>query len=103
MTMTSFKQLTVNRLNAMKNTGPRTAAGKRRSRQNALRHGLTAQTVIAALANSADYQALEEGIVADYQPQSAAERELVCRLASVLWRLRCSTSIEASSLSHGVR
>src|SRR5687767_8713548 len=92
--MASLKQITANRLNALKSTGPRTDEGKQRSRQNALRHGLTAETVIRALENATDYQALEDNIVADYQPRSATERELVVRLASVLWRLRRSTSIE---------
>jgi len=92
--MTSLKQIEANRLNALKSTGPRTEHGKQRSRQNALRHGLTAETVITALENIADYQAFEASIVADYQPHSATERELVLRLASLLWRLRRSTSIE---------
>jgi len=92
--MTSFKQIAANRLNALKSTGPRTEDGKLRSRQNALRHGLTAQTVITALEDAADYQAFEASIVSDYQPRSATERELVSRLASLLWRLRRATSIE---------
>jgi hypothetical protein len=92
--MTSLKQIAANRLNALKSTGPRSADGKLRSRQNALRHGLTAETVITALEHAADYQALETSIMADYQPRSATERELVARLASVLWRLRRATSIE---------
>jgi hypothetical protein len=93
-TMTSIKQIEANRLNALKSTGPRTEQGKQTSRQNALRHGLTAETVITALENSADYQAFETTIASDYQPRSATECELVSRLASVLWRLRRSTSIE---------
>ena len=92
--MTSLKQIEANRLNARKSTGPRTEEGKQRSRCNALRHGLTAETVITALENAADYQAFEAAIVSDYQPRSATERELVSRLASLLWRLRRSTSIE---------
>jgi hypothetical protein len=92
--MTSLKQIEANRLNALKSTGPRTEHGKQRSRQNALRHGLTAETVITALENAADYQAFEASIVSDYQPHTATECELVLRLASLLWRLRRSTSIE---------
>jgi len=92
--MTSLKQIAANRLNALKSTGPRSADGKVRSRQNAVRHGLTAETVISALEHAADYQALEANIVADYRPRSATEHELVVRLASLLWRLRRSTSIE---------
>jgi hypothetical protein len=37
------------RRNANLSTGPVTEEGKRRSRQNTLRHGLTAETVIDAL------------------------------------------------------
>lgn len=91
--MTSLKQIAANRLNARKSTGPRTERGKQRSRQNALRHGLTAETVISVLEDAADYQALEASIMADHQPHSATDRELVCRLVSVLWRLRRATSI----------
>src|SRR5262245_28345408 len=92
--MTSLKQIEANRRNALKSTGPRTESGKQQSRQNALRHGLAARTVITALEDAADYQHFELSIVADYQPHSATQRELVVRLASVLWRLRRSTLIE---------
>ena len=92
--MTSTKQIAANRLNSLKSTGPRTAHGKRRSRQNAVIHGLTAKTVITALENASDYQAFETIIAADYQPRSATEALLVTELVSVLWRLRRSTRIE---------
>ena len=92
--MTSLKQIEANRLNARQSTGPRSQEGKERSRRNALRHGLTAETVITAFENAADYQAFEATIASDYRPRSSTGRELVLRLASVLWRLRRSTAIE---------
>ena len=92
--MTSLKQIEANRRNALKSTGPRTESGKQQSRQNALRHGLTAETVVTALENANDYHAFELSILADYLPRSATEHELVARLASLLWRLRRSTKIE---------
>src|ERR1700719_461557 len=92
--MTSFRQFEANRRNARKSTGPITQEGKQRSRCNAVRHGLTAETVIGALEDAEDYQAFEATIIADYDAQSAVERELVLRLASLLWWLRRATTIE---------
>ena len=92
--MTSFRQIEANRRNARKSTGPITEEGKQRSRCNAVRHGLTAETVIGALEDAEDYKAFEAAIIADYDVQSAVERELVLRLASLLWRLRRATTME---------
>jgi hypothetical protein len=92
--MTSYRQIETNRRNALKSTGPKTEAGKRASRCNALRHGLTAETVIGSLEEAEDYKAFEAAITADYDAQSAVERELVLRLASILWRLRRATTME---------
>ena len=92
--MSSFRQIEANRRNAQFSTGPVTEEGKRRSRQNAVRHGLTAETVIDALEDAEDYAAFEMAVTADYDAQSAVERELVLRLASLLWRLRRATAIE---------
>jgi hypothetical protein len=94
--MSSFKQIEANRHNALKSTGPITPEGKDRSRRNAVRHGLTAETVIAALEDADDYQAFEAAVAADYDAETAVERELVLRLASVLWRLRRATGIETA-------
>lgn len=92
--MTSLRQIESNRCNALKSTGPRTESGKQRSSQNAVRHGLTAETVIKLLEDPDDYQAFELAVTADYDAETAVERELVLRLASLLWRLRRATSIE---------
>jgi hypothetical protein len=94
--MSSLKQIEANRRNALKSTGPTTPEGKARSRCNAVRHGLTAETVIDVLEDAEDYQAFEAAVIADYDAESAVERELVLRLASVLWRLRRATGIETA-------
>ena len=93
--MTSLRQIEANRRNARLSTGPISEEGKKRSRQNALRHGLTAETVIDALEDAEDYAAFELAITSDNDAQTAAERELVLRLASLLWRLRRATAIES--------
>jgi hypothetical protein len=92
--MTSVRQIEANRRNALGSTGPKTESGKQRASQNAVRHGLTAETVIVPLEDAQDYQAFELAVTSDYEADTAVERELVLRLASLLWRLRRATSIE---------
>jgi hypothetical protein len=96
--MTSVRQIEANRRNALRSTGPQTDEGKQRASQNAVRHGLTAETVIVPLEDADDYQAFEQAVTADYDAETAVERELVLRLASLLWRLRRATSIETGLL-----
>src|SRR5271167_199187 len=96
--MTSLRQIESNRRNALRSTGPQTEAGKQRSSKNAVRHGLTAETVIEPLENPEDYMAFEQAVTADYDAETVVERELILRLASLLWRLRRSTLIETDLL-----
>jgi hypothetical protein len=93
--MTSLRQIEANRRNALESTGPTTPAGKDRSRRNAIRHGLSAETVITVVEDIEDYRAFETTVISDYDAKTAVERELVLRLASLLWRLRRATSIES--------
>ena len=92
--MTSYRQIEANRRNALKSTGPKSEEGKQASRFNAVRHGLTAETIVGSLEDPEDYKAFEAAITADYDAQSAVERELVLQLASILWRLRRATTME---------
>src|SRR5262249_35662384 len=97
--MTTEKQVIANQQNAKHSTGPRTEFGKRRSRRNAIRHGLTAETVIDSLEDAADYMAFERAIKSDYSPRTAIESQLVTRLASLLWRLRRAVIVESGLLN----
>lgn len=100
--MATSRQIAANRLNARRSTGPRTFAGKRRSRRNALRHGLTAETVIDVFERPEDYRRFHQDFVDAFEPLSAIEHALVGRLASLLWRLRRATAIEAGLIAmHG--
>ena len=96
--MTSFRQIETNRRNALLSTGPTSEAGKHRSRRNAVRHGLTAETVVETLEDIEDYRGFEAAVIASYDARNAVERELVLRLASLLWRLRRATAIETELL-----
>jgi len=78
----------------MKSTGPKTKRGKQRTKQNALQHGLTAETVVTVFENADDYRAFEALLLADHLPRTSIGQQLVARLASLLWRLRRATLIE---------
>jgi hypothetical protein len=41
-------------------------------------------------------------VIADYDAESAVERELVLRLASILWRLRRATGIESTLFERAI-
>jgi hypothetical protein len=101
--MSSVRQIEANRRNARLSTGPVTEEGKKKSRRNALRHGLTAETVIDAFEDADDYAAFEMAVTADFDAQSAVERDLVLRLANLLWRLRRVTAIEAGLFKEQAR
>ena len=96
--MTTEKQIQANRANAQRSTGPRTANGKRRSAQNALKHGLTAATPVLPDEDPAAFQALRDRMFSHFDPISHLEEELVEDLVSVLWRLRRVPAIESTIL-----
>jgi len=52
--MASIRQIEANRRNALNSSGPRTQDGKMNSRQNAIRHGLTAETVVVPIEDAED-------------------------------------------------
>ena len=52
--------------------------------------------MIAVLESSEDHEAFEAAVISDYNAETVVERQLVLRLASVLWRLRRATSIETA-------
>src|SRR6476620_2436513 len=96
--MTSDKQLHANRANATRSTGPRSKAGRARSRLNSRKHGLTAKMLIIVGEHTDDFDQLRAGLMNEHDPQSVLETELVERLTGILWRLRRVPSFEAAIL-----
>jgi hypothetical protein len=91
-----------NRANAQSSTGPRTQAGKQRSSLNALRHGLTGQTVVLPSDDLAAYQRHCKEFHDQYLPKNKTEIQLAQTLADLSWRLNRITAIETNLLTLGI-
>jgi hypothetical protein len=70
------------------NSGPRTAAGKQRSRRNALKNGIFSRTLLPEGESHAEFESLLNDWRQDLQPQGAMADALVENLAVVYWRKR---------------
>src|SRR5271170_7696359 len=88
-----------NRANSAHSTGPRTEAGKQRSSQNALRHGLTARTAVLPTEDPEAYQRHLQQFLADYAPANSIETQLVHELADTAWRINRIPFLEAELLT----
>ena len=96
--MTSQKQITANRRNGKKSTGPKTEIGKTRCKRNALNHGLRAIGVLTPDEDPGAYDELRQKLRMDVAPVGCAETQLVERIAACLWRLWRCARIEAKLL-----
>ncbi len=93
--MASKEQTRANRKNAQRSTGPRTAGGKAKSSQNALKHGLRAQATVLPDENIEEFELLVGELEDQFQPQSAIEWTLLRQLADAEWRMRRVPCFEA--------
>src|SRR5579864_2684814 len=88
-----------NRANAQKSTGPRAEAGKQRSKLNALRHGLTGQTVVLPTEDHSAYQRHSQSFLDEYQPKGATETQLVQSMIDASWRMNRVAAVETNLFS----
>ncbi len=93
--MATQRQIEANRRNARRSTGPKSLEGKRRSSQNALRHGLLAAAPVIPGESRAEYEAHLDSFLLAYAPRDAVEAALVRQMASAEWRLRRLERMEA--------
>jgi hypothetical protein len=88
------------RRNGARSRGPKTAAGKARSAQNAIKHGLCAKKLLVLPKEDlAEFQALEAALLAELGPEGALQSVLAQRVVSAAWRLMRADRIEADVLA----
>jgi hypothetical protein len=92
--MPTKAQIAANRRNSQLSTGPRSDAGKAASRANALRSGLYAEALVIPGEEAAAFDTLVAEYYAQFQPATAAERDLVDTLVRNQWLIRRVYRIE---------
>jgi hypothetical protein len=70
--MATTAQILANRLNSRKSTGPKTDEGKAAVSQNAVKHGLFAESVIEG-ENEADYEAFHDKMLAEQEQSTPVQ------------------------------
>jgi|ERR1700684_1372528 hypothetical protein len=84
-------------------TGPRTIAGKRRSRRNAIKFGLFSKHLLLEGESRADFEKLLRGLREYWLPQGVQEEIHVERLASLYWRQRRVIPAESAIIGRSPR
>ena len=74
--MMSRKQLEANRANAKRSTGPKSDAGKTRSRMNALKHGFSSQEIVLEGEDADQFDALRAQLEVEFAPESVIDESL---------------------------
>lgn len=83
----SEQQLAANRANAQLSTGPTSVEGRKRSSQNALRHGITAQTTVMTEEDRIRHDEFCANMIDTLAPVGALETFLASSAAEEAWRL----------------
>ena len=90
----SNKQLTANRRNAAKSTGPKSVAGKAIVARNAMTHGLRAQHVLIDGESEEEFEQFREAMIAYYKPVGILEDILAAKIVVGVWRFWRARRIE---------
>src|ERR1700693_5924818 len=98
--MATDKQPAANRMNAQKNTGPRTSHGKAASRFNALKHGIYAVQQLMFDEKAEDLAELAAEYHHPHTPADSDQCLLVDTLVHNEWRRRRMRRVEADFWYH---
>ena len=96
----SEKQLLANRQNALQSTGPRTAAGKVVSSQNAICHGLRAEKMVVSGEDPVEFDQFRGQLFQELVPIGILESRLTAQIAAALWKIQRADRMESDLLAH---
>ena len=86
--MSTQRKIDSARANGAKSHGPITEQGRKKSSMNALKHGITARTVLFSNDNHAEYDALLESYIESLQPIDPVEMDFVVEMVNAKWQQR---------------
>ena len=96
----SSRQSTVQaRRNGALAAGTKYPEGIKRSSKNALRHGLTAKSLVLATESQEQFDELLKNYVEFYDPNNIIELDLVHDMIAARWRLQRTRSLETVTLN----
>jgi hypothetical protein len=93
--MSTRAQVNANRANARKSTGPTSAAGKARSSQNAVKHGLNSKEFVVREDEREEFANLSHSLRERVEPEGALEEVVFSQLLHAAWNLRRVRRLEA--------
>jgi len=96
--MSTKAQISANRQNAQKSTGPQTDEGKAVVSQNAVSHGLFAAKTVITGEDPADYELYRDKYLAELLPVGMVESMLAERIVSLSWRLERAERMQNQSI-----
>ena len=97
--MSTEAQITANRRNAKKSTGPRTHQGRTIISHNAVKHGLFARQTLIDSENEADFDLYHDQLLSELAPESPMESMLAERIVILSWRLIRIGRIQAQTIN----
>lgn len=96
--MATEAQILANSRNAQKSTGPRTATGKTKVSQNAVKHGLSAHQAVINSESKAEFELYRGRMLAELDPIGPMESMLAERVVSLSWRLKRTGCIQNQTI-----
>ena len=96
--MASQSQISANRQNAQRSTGPKTPQGKAAASQNALKHGLSAGRDVVFTENQEDFDIHRDALLEELSPQGQMELILAERIVTLSWRLKRADLIQNQTI-----
>ena len=92
-------QIEASRRNGAKSNGPKTAEGRARSSQNAIKYGLTSNKIVILDGECEEaWEEFQTHFIAKFQPRDFVEERLVIQMAVNQWRLERVWSLQTATV-----